>query len=74
MTREDIKFLEPILDMLPWNNGKKMPLAKERIVVFFKDGSLSFDYAINFILFWRYVEMWTYFENVIAKRYINNKE
>lgn len=70
MKREDMNFLEPIMNVLPWRNNKKMPLAKERIVVLFTDGMMDVDYAINFVLFWGLVKKWTYVKDVTIKRYL----
>lgn len=70
MKDRDMNFLEPIENVLPWRTNKKMPIAKERIVVLFTDDYMDVDYAINFCLFWGCVKKWTYVKDVTIKRYL----
>lgn len=69
MKEKDLNFLEPIMNLLPWRKNRKMPIAKEKIVVQFDDDTIDVDYAINFWLFWSHVKKWTYVKDVTIKRY-----
>lgn len=72
MSKQDLKFIEPLKKLLPWRSYRKTPVGGMRIVVIYRDGTIDCDYAINFALFWgsRFINKWCYYDDVIKKRII----
>ena len=59
------EMLSNLLKKLIWHENKDMPMAKEKIVVIYSDGSMGCDYAINKVLYWPKVERWVYVSEIL---------